>query len=107
MVSRPTFVAEFNFVGLISIKCTQSTFPGVLKYTGVLWCDVCPSKSTRKTADVTLLRIKKNEKTGGKNEEKKKKEKRKKRRYAINVPYPLNVILLDIAPSIRQTTPAD
>ena len=54
-------------------------------------------------------REKNRKKNPKKNPEKKneKKKKRKKRRYAINVPYPLNVILLDIAPSIRQTTPAD
>ena len=28
MFFRPTFCVEINFVGLTSIKCTQSTFPG-------------------------------------------------------------------------------
>ena len=51
---------------------------------------------------------KQNEKNTRNKTHEKKTKIRKKRRYAINVPYPLNVILLDIAPSIiRQTTPAD
>ena len=40
MVSRPTFCVEISFVGLTSIKCSQSTFPGVLKHLGVLWYEV-------------------------------------------------------------------
>jgi len=32
MFFRPTFCVEINFVGPISIKCTQSTFPGVLTH---------------------------------------------------------------------------
>ena len=40
MVSRRMFCVEINFVGLILIKLTQSTFPGVLKHLGILWCEV-------------------------------------------------------------------
>ena len=46
MVSVPTYWVEINVVGLISIKCTQSTFPGVLKHLGVLWCKVHFLKKT-------------------------------------------------------------
>ena len=37
MFSRSRMCVEINFVGLTSMKCTQSTFPGVLKHLGVLW----------------------------------------------------------------------
>ena len=40
MVFRTTFCVEINFVGLTLIKCTESTFPGVLKYLGALWYEV-------------------------------------------------------------------
>ena len=36
MVSSPEYCVEINFVGLTSIKCTQSTFPRVLTYLAVL-----------------------------------------------------------------------
>ena len=46
MVSRPKNCAEINVDGLTSMKCTQSTFPGVLKYLGVLWCEEMVLKYT-------------------------------------------------------------
>ena len=40
MVYRPTFCVKINCVSLTLIKCTQSTFPGVLTHLCALWCVV-------------------------------------------------------------------
>ena len=46
MVYRPTFCVKINCVSLTLIKCTQSTFPGVLTHRGVLSCEVHFLKQT-------------------------------------------------------------